>query len=265
MSTSPLNAAPVPGRYLGVWQRTLLTTTSGVHDTSTRVFWLQTERLFADLRIPLPAPQLVAELVAQGGFAGITEVTQPSPGEEICQWHRAVDFQPPRPSADIGFMQFTRPDCVLEDGLDHSYHEVWERLPESVGRNWGTWLTACDGRQGCLLLAGDCFFFVSSRPTPLPAAHSLAELLEGGASVEQLLECELSFGRHYGGKHPWQIDLSTFPARIGQTLLPAHIDPDQPQQLTAASTLEMLGDAPPIGGWRVRELPLFSPVQEPTP
>lgn len=260
--SGPLTAAPVPERYLGVWQRTLLTTAAGVHDTSTRVYWLQTSHLFADLRIPLPAPSSVRELLAQGGFAGVTEVTQPANSAELCQWHRAVDFQPPRGSEDIGFMRFERDDCVLEDGLDASYHEVWERLPESLGRNWGVWLVAADGRQGCLLLAGDCFVFVAGRPKPLAPASSLLALLEAGSSPLQLLECELSFGWHHEGKQPWQIALSTIPERIGQALLPASLSPDDSTQLCSVQTLEQLGHLPPIGGWRLREHPVFPLVEE---
>jgi len=262
MSGSPLNAAPVPERYLGVWQRTLLTTTAGKHDTSTQVYWLQTARLFADLRIPQPVPQTSWELANQGGFAGITEVTQPAAGEELCQWHRAVDFQPPRASKDIGRMLFERPDCVLEDGLDDSYHEVWERLPHSIGRNWGTWLEAADGRQGCLLLAGDCFMFVASRAAPLPAASSLAELLDGEANPAPLLACELSFGRHQYGRRPWHIELSTIPQRVGAMLLPAIVDPDHAEQLCAADTLALLGHEPPLSGWRRRRDPLFPVAEE---
>ncbi|MGY4532142.1 hypothetical protein ACVW0Y_001266 [Pseudomonas sp. TE3786] len=262
MSGSPLHAAPVPERYLGVWQRTLLTTTAGKHDTSTQVYWLQTARLFADLRIPQPAPKTSWELANQGGFAGITEVTRTASGEERCQWHRAVDFQPPRASEDIGRMLFERPDCVLEDGLDDSYHEVWERLPHSIGRNWGTWLHAADGRQGCLLLAGDCFLFVASRPAPLPAASSLAELLDGSSHQQQLLDCELSFGRHQYGRRPWHIELSTLPQRIGQSLLPEIVDPDRSEQLCAADTLALLGHTPAQGGWHLRDTPLFSSNEE---
>lgn len=261
MSGSPLTCSPVPERYLGVWQRTLLTTTDGVHDTSTRVYWLQTARLFADLRIPLPTPYITRELAAQGGFAGVTEVTQPA-DKEICQWHRAVDFQPPRGSADIGYMHFQHADCVLEDGLDGSYHEVWERLPESLGRNWGVWLVAADDRQGCLLLAGDCFLFVAGRPKPLAPAPSLQALLDDGANAERLLECELSFGWHRQGETPWLIALSTIPERIGDVLLPADVSPDDSTQLCADHSLEQLGHTPPIGGWRLREQPVFPLVEE---
>ena len=48
----------VPEAYHGVWQRTLLRLSDGTEDTTTRVFWLQSAHLHADLRIPDPAPKL---------------------------------------------------------------------------------------------------------------------------------------------------------------------------------------------------------------
>ncbi|MDD0842415.1 hypothetical protein [Pseudomonas sp. Gutcm_11s] len=247
----------VPEHYLGVWQRTLLTTTGGVHDTSTAVYWLQTARLFADLRIPQPAPQDAAGRALQAGFAGITAIDG-----EICQWHRAIDFQPPNGRDDIGRMRFERADYLLEDGLDGSYHEVWERLPESLGRNWGTWLAAEDGRQGCLLLAGDCFLFAAGRPQALPPAESLSALLEGG-DAEALLAFELSFGRHQGGRTPWAIELSTLAGRAGQALLPATLAPDALDADLSPALLAELGALPPPGGWQRSETPVFA--EEVTP
>ena len=240
---------PVPESYLGVWQRTLLSTTDGRRDTRTRVYWLQTARLFADLRIPLPAPAGAAALATQAGFAGVTEVTG-----ERCQWHRVIDFQPASGELDIGRMRFETPARLLEDGLDGSYHEVWERLPESLGRNWGTWLRGADGRQGCLLLAGDCFLFAADRARTPPARASLAELAEADAGW---LDFELSFGRHDGGATPWRIELSTLPARVGQALLPAAADPDRPAELFGCSAFAQLGALPPAGGWKA--------ASEPTP
>lgn len=248
------NIPAVPPAYLGVWQRTLLTTTGGTHDTRTRVYWLQTERLFADLRIPMPAPETAAELATQAGFAGITEITG-----DTCQWHRAIDFQPPNGGEDIGRMHFVNSEKVLEDGLDGSYHEVWERLPESIGRNRGTWLSAADCRQGCLLLAGDCFLFAAGRRQALPMADSLTALLE--SDHPELLDFELSFGHHHGGETPWKIELSTLPARIGADLLPATADPDHPELLSNATWLNSLGATSPAGGWQPCEQPLFPDVE----
>lgn len=242
----------VPEAYLGVWQRTLLTTTGGVRDSSTAVYWLQTAQLFADLRIPQPLAAGAAGLALQAGFAGVTEVIA-----DRCQWHRAIDFQPPRGSEDIGLMRFESPGYLLEDGLDGSYHEVWERLPESIGRNWGTWLVADDGRQGCLLLAGDCFLFAASRGQALPAAESLSALLDAD-NVASLLAFELSFGRHQGGATPWRIELSTLAGRAGQVLLPATLDPDGLERALTPALLATLGAEPPLSGWRQRDWPTFA-------
>lgn len=239
---------PVPDSYLGVWQRTLLTTTAGKRDTSTRVYWLQTARLFADLRIPLPAPATPGERALQAGFAGVTEIAG-----ERCQWHRVIDFRPDTGEADIGIMRFENSEYLLEDGLDGSYHEVWERLPESVGRNWGTWLRGADGRQGCLLLAGDCFLFAGGLPRIAPAGADLAEL---AAKDPSWLDFELSFGRHDDGRTPWRIELSTLPSLIGTALLPASTDPDRPAELLGAAVLVNLGAQPPAGGWKVVTEPL---------
>lgn len=263
---SPINRPMprVPDAYLGVWQRTLLTTTDGVHDTATQVYWLQTAQLFADLRIPRPAPQSFAERATQAGFAGYTAIDG-----DICHWHRAIDFQPPSGREDIGRMRFERPEYLLEDGLDGSYHEVWERLPESLGRNWGVWLMAFDGRQGCLLLAGDYFLFAAGRAQALPSAQSLSALLAAtsvttsvttfvtASEADTLLAFELSFGRHGGGGQPWRIELSTLPGRIGQALLPAMVDPDQAEQLLAPAVLAGLGATPPVGGWQACDEPVF--------
>ncbi len=242
----------VPEAYLGVWQRTLLTTTGGVHDTATAVYWLQTPHFFADLRIPQPLPQGVTGLALQAGFAGVTEVIA-----DRCQWHRAIDFQPPRGSEDIGLMRFENPDYLLEDGLDGSYHEVWERLPESIGRSWGTWLVAEDGRQGCLLLAGDCFLFAAGRAQPLPAAESLNALLDSD-NAERLLAFELSFGRHQGGATPWRIELSTLAGRAGQALLPPTLAPDALDVGLSPTLLAELGALPPPAGWQRRDWPVFA-------
>lgn len=42
----------VPDAYLGVWRRRLLTTTAGLRDETSEVYWLQTACLHADLRLP---------------------------------------------------------------------------------------------------------------------------------------------------------------------------------------------------------------------
>lgn len=263
----------VPDAYLGVWRRRLLTTTAGLRDETSEVYWLQTASLHADLRLPRPqalppaasletcshAQQLA--LSEQAGFAGVTEVN-----DDICQWHRLIDFQPPGGPADIGLMHFETPERLLEDGLDGSYHEIWQRLPESAGVNWGVWLSAAEqpSRQACLLVAGDYFLFAADRPLPLSAGDK--HLREQLAAVDpalrpKLLAFELSFGRHRNGATPWQISHSTLPGRVGDALLSSYWNFADPNSLPAAD-LAALGRYPAAGGWQRVELDVPTVSQE---
>lgn len=79
----------VPQEYIGVWKRTLLKTKRGTHDTISEAYWLQTEDLHSDLRIPTQALAVeskclsecsedeLSALASQYAFAGHTQV-QPS-------------------------------------------------------------------------------------------------------------------------------------------------------------------------------------------
>jgi hypothetical protein len=136
---------PVPLRYRGVWQRTLLQTSHSVDDSSW-VHWMQLGRWHADLRVPraarpgLAVPrswpyggQLQVLLQLQQGFAGITQVHSGVDGE-ICTWHRLVDYQPPEALPDAGHMSFDGTERVIETGVHGAYREVWQRLEGSTGR-----------------------------------------------------------------------------------------------------------------------------------
>lgn len=263
----------VPDRYLGVWRRSLLATRDGLRDESSAVYWLQTPHLHADLRLPLPrpVPETVLEhcsveqaraLASQQGFAGLTRVDG-----DICQWNRVIDYQPPSERPDIGRMRFENANRLLEDGLDDSYHEVWERLPDSRGSTWGIWLQAADGspRQGCLLLAGDYFLFAAERLVPLRPGEPLGDQLAAANPLQRLglLAFELSFGRHLHGSTPWLITHSSLPGRAGQQLLKASYDLASPDELPAKA-LSRLGLYAPNGGWVRADDPLI-PAQETSP
>lgn len=186
----------VAQRYRGVWKRRLIQHRSGHSDSETAVYWLQTPRLFADLRIPSsPLPGLALEalshaqhlaLCEQKGFAGVTQIDA-----DICQWHRKMDYQPDSGAEDIGRMHFETSECLIETALDDSYYEIWDRLPDSLGACRGQWLQAMDdpSRQGCLLLAGDYFLFAASRPTPLTPGTHLREHFSQPDSSKTLLPC----------------------------------------------------------------------------
>ncbi len=53
-------------------------------------------------------------------------------------WHREINLQPRSPEdVDAGIMSFSGANHLREDGLDESYYEDWERIPDSVGSTWG--------------------------------------------------------------------------------------------------------------------------------
>lgn len=257
---------PVPDAYLGVWQRTLLTTASGRRDSSTQVYWLQTATLHADLRIPPMGDLrdgLELALAEQAGFAGVTVVES-----DICQWHRLMDYQPVTGESDIGRMHFKTPAILIEDALDGRYQETWERLPDSLGANWGLWLNAAEdrSRQACLLVAGDFFLFAAERPTPLRLGGHLRDQVAAASAIERQtqLAFELSFGRRQQGAKPWLISLSTLPGRAGQTLLPAHCIGETADAL-GAEDLARLGRHAPFGGWIAVPCPTLATDQETSP
>lgn len=251
----------VPASYLGVWQRTLLRTSEGVEDRTTRVFWMQTRMLHADIRVPDPEPQDSAARARLAGFAGLTQVRG-----ECCQWHRLIDFHP-NSGQDIGRMQFIDSEEVHESALDDSYLEVWQRLPDSRGETQAQWLRAADNpaRHACLLLAGDYFLFAADRPEPLSPGASLEKRLAvvDPALRENLLTFELSFGRIRDGNRPWRVDLSSLPGRTGQTLVSPGAGADLSRW--ACEMWETLGVYPPEGGWLKSAVPsdVLSQVDSP--
>lgn len=217
---------PVPERYRGVWSRTLLETPTHRDDTSL-VLWMQTDLWHADLRIPvaaradrikaplsaLSAGQLQA-LALQSGFCGITQVERRSPQEdEICTWHRRLDYQPPGLSPDAGWMVFEAGDRVIETGVHGLYREVWERLPDSTG--------PCTVREhktdARILTAGRYVMRVRPRAFTWPAdtrpGDTLTEVLaKHPTQASSLLDFEVSFGVFDGGPGlRWTIRHSTLP------------------------------------------------------
>lgn len=230
-SDSTEQPAPVPDPYLGVWRRILLETASG-RDERSQVWWLQTPRWHADLRLPAGRPDFcgitrlaecddtqLAWLATQQGFCGVTQVNA-----ERCTWHRLMDFQPANGCRDVGRMAFDG-ECMIETGVDADYREVWKRLPPSRGGTAALQLLGDDGelppRPTWLLVAGACFFYVRGRAQPLPGATDLPSLIArvrpSRPQWVEWLDAEISFG-HRSGPAPWRIEHSTLPFREGQIL-----------------------------------------------
>ena len=156
---------------------------------------------------------------------------------------------------------------AAQDDLDGTaYHEVWERLPESVGDSYAVLLQSAGGphRTAFLVVTGDCFAFVADRLTPLAAAPGSSDNSGGpssnatAAAVAALPTLEakrdaLSFEASYGrvaassaGK-AWRIETSVLPMRAGQSLF----GPEVTRETLRAGAVVTAGEFCPPGGWVV--------------
>jgi hypothetical protein len=247
----------VPERYRGVWLRRLLETPE-LRDDTTTVRWLQTSRWHADLRLPVAAR---SRSDAQGeaqqqGFAGTTAVGWRGEGEsggEVCTWRRELDFQPPGPHPDEGWMQFESDDRVIETGVHGVYREVWERLPDSTHRfiALGRAPDIAGTFTQRLLVAGRYLMRVRAREAAWPAdaapGERLADLVvRHPGQAAAWLDFEISFGVIEQGV--WTVQHSTLPELEGLQLPLAleRID---------ASTARVTGAREDIGSghWQLNE------------
>lgn len=221
---------PVPARYVGLWRRERLSRPDGWHDVTTEVYWLQSHGLFVDLRIPqsrpdfrgyesldeLP-PELAAWLPLQEGFAGRLTVD-----DDVCHWHRELDYRPPGEFDDIGRADFIGDEFLLETGVLAEYTELWRKsLPGGSGVLAMRAEQPPGGRTGILVAVGDYFMYAVDRVRSLPPAF---ERVVWSAAE---LDCEIGFGRVRPGM-PWRIDRCTLPFREGSLLLS---EPDTLPQL----------------------------------
>ena len=222
MAQPELQLDPVPVRYRGVWRRSLLATPER-RDTDTLVFWLQTERWHADIRLPAGRPDFsgvsqLAECSAeqldwlqqQQGFAGVTQVDT-SVDPEICRWHRVLDFQPPSALADAGTMEFAA-DVLIEKGVHAEYLEHWHKLPDSEGGFAMLRQSTASEPLQILLVAGSYVMRVRARKNE--REHEQNSGWTSGAELAAMLDFEISFGRR--DAEGWRVLHSTLPWLEGQ-------------------------------------------------
>jgi len=221
----------VPPQLRGLWHRKAMIFPDGTRDETTEVFWLQTGRLFADLRVPVDRPaargrtglveftdeELIA-LARMQGFGGELEVHG-----DFCRWRREIDFQPPGAPPDEANYTFER-DILVETGIHAAYREDWERRTP-IGADLSAFRLVEDGgregRGGILVLAGDYFLLIEDRRGALPEAESLAALVERDLAdgdrqrAIERLDMRIAFGTI---DPEWVISASTFPWLEGTSL-----------------------------------------------
>jgi hypothetical protein len=227
-------AAVVPDALRGLWRREEIFTPDGYRDTTTLVIWLQTQRFYADIRIPADRPKRFgapgfgdyadAELVALArmqGFAGVLTTKG-----DVCSWRRDLDYQPQAATPDEARFEIEG-DRMGEFGIHADYTEIWRRAAGTA-----EFLVALrrEGLPGGLLvIAGDHFIQADGRAAPLPPGESLAHIVgdDLAAGRRDLAEARLSFriayGRVSGGTTPWEITLSTLPWLEGTSLFAGQV------------------------------------------
>jgi len=216
---------PIPSAAMGLWRRREISFPDGRRDTTTRVYWLQTQALFADLRVPADRPvaagarsfadypaEDLPRLARMQGFAGRFEVEG-----ETCRWLRELDFQPPGGPPDEAQFRIDG-DILVETGIHAAYEEIWQReTPPGADLAAFRLLPDDAGGPGMLVVAGDHFIAVEERRPLLPAASSLADLIAaGGADLDERLGMLIAYGRI--GAARWRVDLATWPWLEGRSL-----------------------------------------------
>jgi len=197
-SDDPWSDAPVPTDFVGLWARRLLIEPDGTRDTETIVWWLQTEHLFVDIRLPADRPDFtgitsldacgpieIAYLKRQEGFAGHLEHR---PG--ALAWRRAIDFRPLGGPPDEGSVRWDGPNSFTETGLHIDYLEEWRQVLADEDRSkTGQYWTDADG--ALIVQVGDAVMRAwDRRPSPAPVG-----LEDSNADPTSLLNCEISFAR----------------------------------------------------------------------
>lgn len=225
MTQDLIPGPPVPLVYIGVWKRTLLRAPK-IEDTTSQVYWMQTQSWHADIRVPAKRPACKGKLALdqlsrdelfglarQQGFVGTTVVEA-----DICRWLRRYDFQPPSGANDIGRMVFETPERVLEYGVEADYFEIWERLPGSLGESFARQISR--DPLTLSLGTGDFRMIVRPRTAQLQTASSMSELAADTSTskLRELLDFEINFGRTTSAG-AWRIELSTLPWREREDIL----------------------------------------------
>jgi hypothetical protein len=226
----------VPDWTLGCFRRRSITYFTGVCDGATRVFWLQSHGLTADLRLVADFPVLaerpaledlsddllMALAEAEGGIAETAwDGTQMS-------WGSWTAFQLhdkwPEPAVlkRVG-------DSLIEFAPSGVYVEDWRLQPSAPGLLVGLKLIeerdlgAQDIRHrgGGLIVCGDYAAFIRGRPVPLTGGR-LPDLVraarKNAAALNSLFAFECSYAER-DSAGAFKVALSTRPWRASETLI----------------------------------------------
>jgi hypothetical protein len=250
----------VPEWTLGCFHRRSITFATGVEDVSTRVIWLQSHGLTADIRIPAARPNLAGktcladctpeELTALATGDGFIALTSWRDG--TMHWDAFAGFQPYAKWPEPGRLERVG-SCLIEWPPSLVYVEDWRLQSRSDGLSVGLRLlseTDMDGvehaRQGGLVIAGDHGLMVIGRRERL-AEGRLQEMMaaspDPGALSRQAFDCEVAYSLRDGDGY--RINLACDPFAEGKALFAP--DSFKPHSLRTLIQAGGEGD-----GWRTR-------------
>ena len=211
------------GDLQGHWRRVWIKA-PGFEDHDTRVNWMQSGTLYADLRVPAERPSLIGAralsdldpatlrgLMRAEGFAGSIALEG-----DICTWARDINWHGVPQGVDAGRMWFNADGDLIEDGVHAEYAELWQRAPEApVGAS-----RVAAGDLTGVFVRSDTRFLIGLGQ---PGARSSADLVEALERGERPEAVEAHFASHYVLGH-WDgvlgiADLATNPFLEGRAVL----------------------------------------------
>jgi hypothetical protein len=131
----------------GLWRRTLLIEEDGSHVTGGDVRWLQADAAYVDSR----------------GFGG--RLIQ---RDDVFEWHRMVDLEPPGPFPDAGVMHWDG-STLVETGVHANYVEHWVRDDGPASPRWALTLRSANLGDALLVRVGEVFGWASATAVTLAA------------------------------------------------------------------------------------------------
>jgi len=270
----------VPKEMIVLWKRLILEEPKGkVVDNTSRVFDLQTDSMYGDLRIPLSRDSFpdifkkdslsqyteeeLMQLALQKSFAGYS-FTEAKNGILICHWNHLIDYQPPDGSEDVGSLNFTiQYPYLIEEGIgEDDYRETWQPQEKTNTENYVSLELIKEVVQGKVVPSTKGFMVINNhsfiysinhRSFDLPQADSLVQLFQKENYTRQEIEMILgSYVTCLGTTVDWIVSLSTFPFLQNKKLEGEFFFNDR-----APSSVYQIGDNY-IRSWAVRSM-TFNP------
>ncbi|MBW4661998.1 MAG: hypothetical protein KME15_25335 [Drouetiella hepatica Uher 2000/2452] len=226
--------------YIGLWKRESIQWADASPYEDSIVFWLQAERYFADIRIPLNQPlppqkplldldsSELLKFAKFNAFAGTIDAT-----DSWIRWNRTIDFKPDPNRIDQGSVHFKDENLIeigefeFEDEVQQ-YLEIWvpqsqdvsDRFVLELAQELNATTETVTYPKALWVIVGEHFIRLYDDRFYPPDFVTPSEVT--GSALKQLMQFQADYGKRCGDI-PWEIVLSNDPSRMG-TALQAKMD-----------------------------------------